>query len=149
MNFRKVAAISPTTQCDRQLRLSRLTTKIEFLYLVGGRLRQLLDEAPDPRNLEGRQVLAAERLQLIRCQPGAKARLDKGSVDLAPFRIRQSDDGRIGDPGMREEHVFDLAGEDVLAAANNLAEGQSYRRVINKTPVLRNRYGEGQILLRS
>lgn len=72
------------------------------------------------RGLVRRQPLPAVRLQLLvaRCGlTGSKA--DEGGYHLTPLLVRKADDRRLGDGGVSEQDILDLAWVNVLAATDD------------------------------
>jgi hypothetical protein len=88
----------------------------ELLDLPRGGLGELLDDLPDPGNLVLGEVLTAEGRQVvgIRCVPRGGS--DEGGHLLAHLGVGDADDGDIGDMGVGQQQVLDLAGVDVLPA---------------------------------
>src|SRR3546814_1637988 len=55
-------------------------------------------------------------MQLFRRRLRSIGGEDEGARDFAPFRVRRGHHGRLGDGGMRGEHILDLDRIDILAA---------------------------------
>src|SRR6266568_6900609 len=92
----------------------------EFLDLAGRGHREGVHEHPVQGCLVRRQPLPAVRPQLFGRGPGlAEGRAHVGGDHLTPGLVRDPDDGRLGDAGVVEQGILDLARVDVLTAPDD------------------------------
>src|SRR5579884_2165271 len=97
-------------------------------------LRQRLDEAVAARPLEAGDVVEAEPVELGLAHRGAGPGDDESDDLLAPFGMRAADHRGLGEAGMAQQHLLDLARVDVAAARDDhvlraVAQGQEAVRV--------------------
>jgi len=90
-----------------------------LLNLAGCGLRKLVDEPPGPRDLVRGQTFSTELRQFLLGDLMPRLDLDKSDGHFAPVAIRNPDDRSSHDGGMGVENVLDLAGIDILAAADD------------------------------
>src|SRR5689334_2633040 len=86
--------------------------------LPGGVSRQLADEVDVARELERGEPWAQPGAELIGPSHGALGEYQPGRAGLAPPLVGHADDRGLGHVGMLVEHVLDLGGVHVLAAAD-------------------------------
>src|SRR4029077_1548162 len=103
--------------------LAQQLPQLGLQYLAVVVLRQGVDEAVVPRPLETCDVLEAERVELGLADGGAGAGDDEGDDLLARIRVRAADDRPLGDRGMAQHHLLDLARIDVGAAGDDQVLG--------------------------
>src|SRR5258708_21557625 len=98
--------------------LDRDLSHLEFLDLARDRHRKRVDELPVPGDLVGGDLALAPRGELLArlCRP--LAQLDPGHYLFAVLLVRDPDHLHVHDVRVRVEELFDLAGVDVLAAAD-------------------------------
>src|SRR5919107_544356 len=87
--------------------------------LAGSRHRQRVAELDDPGALVGGHLLPAPGDQVVLGDLGARLSDDEGLDLLAEGLVRDADHGRQGDRLVGEEHLLDLAGVHVEAAADD------------------------------
>src|SRR6266516_3846815 len=84
--------------------------------------RQLVDELNAARALVVRQPVTTEADELVgkvAARLDARAQLDHCEHLFAPLRVRDADDGGVGQGGMVEQHRVDLGRVDVHAARDD------------------------------
>src|SRR6266498_3159839 len=91
----------------------------ELLHLAGHGHRERVDEAHVVRDLEQRDLAAAEFLQLVLVELGALLEDDPGADRLAVALVGDADHLHVLDRRMRVQELLDLARVDVLAAADD------------------------------
>src|ERR1700688_1808851 len=80
---------------------------------------KLVDEPPNTRDLIGGQTFSTELRQFLLGDLMPRLDLDKSDGHFAPVVIRNPDDRSSHDGGMGVENILDLAGIDILAAADD------------------------------
>ena len=88
-----------------------------FEYLPEGVARQVIDEHHLAGLLEAGQVLAAEARHLLGGEAWVFAHHD-GDHAFPELGVGQTDNGHLGDPWATFDHILDLAGVDIIAAAD-------------------------------
>ena len=104
----------------RDLRLLALRHRdLPLQDLARRALRQLGHEPHVTRVLVGRDALLDECLQVLRRRVRTRLQRDGGADLLAQLGVRHCHDRRLGDGRVLVEHLLDLAGIDVVAAADD------------------------------
>jgi hypothetical protein len=94
-------------------------TQDELLNFSGSRLRKLLDEFPDARDLERGEPGSAKFHEFMFVDRLSGFDLHESDEYLAPVLVRNTDDGYCRNQCVIVEHVLDLAGINVLSAADD------------------------------
>ena len=97
----------------------RLRAQHEFLHLAGDRGREAVDEADVARDLVVGDAAVAEGADLGLGGGGAVLEHDRGAQLLAELLVRHAEALHVLDRWVGVEELLDLAGIDVLAAADH------------------------------
>src|SRR5918994_6958886 len=92
----------------------------QVLHHLPGRVaRQLVDEGDLPRALVVREVLGAERLELVALDVGVGLAHDKGGDVLTEHVVRYADDRGLAHRRVFEDHALDVSRVHVVPAADD------------------------------
>src|SRR5487761_1934432 len=72
-----------------------------------------------PGCIDRTEFVTDEVSQLFESNFSTRLDDDTGDCDVLPFRIRNTDDGNIGERGMSLQELFDRSGPDVLTAGDD------------------------------